>query len=534
MSTSEYPATRVDGPRLPGLRALARARPISTDVWMLMALVAVATAIRIITINNQSFWSDEALTAYEAQLPFGAMLHTVFHVETTPPLYFVLIWGWAKIFGIGEIALRSFSTLAGIALVPIAFLSARELASRWAGVVAAAFVAVNPFMIWFSQEARAYMLLALLTGAGFLWFVRAREEPSRRNLTWWAACSALALMTHFFAGFVVAPEALWLLWRWRQRAVLIAVGVVAAAQVAMLPFALIDTGHGPGWIAQHPLRNRVGQTALEWVVSLEYRRTTVAIGFLGAGALLVIGMLLLAFGGDDRSRRGAKVAAAIGGFAIAAPLVLALVGQDYFLSRNVIPAFIPLLTAVAIACAAPRARILGGALAIALLALFSVAAFDVQTRPYLERPNWRNVARALGDAPVTRAIIAADGFTADPLKIYMPGVNWVQPQNRRVVISEVDIVGATKRLALLTPRQTLETSLGAPVAVQRFGSPVPVRVAPPGTRLLARMRVNNWIVARFAFVHPQRMTIHRLIRLAPLFFRRTPEAMLVFVQRPRR
>ena len=132
-------------------------------------------------------------------------------VETTPPLYFVLMWGWAHIFGIGEIALRSVSTLAGIALVPIAYLSARELYSRWAGVVAAAFVAVNPFMIWFSQEARAYMLLALFTGAGFLWFVRARDDPSRRNLTWWVVCSGLALMTHFFAGFAVAPEALWLL-----------------------------------------------------------------------------------------------------------------------------------------------------------------------------------------------------------------------------------------------------------------------------------------------------------------------------------
>ena len=55
---------------------------------------------------------------------FGAMLHTVAHIETTPPLYFVLIWAWAHVFGSGEVALRSFSTLAGIALVPIAFLSA--------------------------------------------------------------------------------------------------------------------------------------------------------------------------------------------------------------------------------------------------------------------------------------------------------------------------------------------------------------------------------------------------------------------------
>ena len=106
---------------------------------------------------------DEALTAYEAQLPFGAMIHTVVHVETTPPLYFVLIWAWAHLFGTGEVALRSVSLLAGVALVPIAYLSARDLVNVRAGVVAAALVTFNPFLIWYSQEARAYMLLAALS-----------------------------------------------------------------------------------------------------------------------------------------------------------------------------------------------------------------------------------------------------------------------------------------------------------------------------------------------------------------------------------
>jgi uncharacterized membrane protein len=207
MSSSGFPIER------PLLRASSRLRAVPADVWALWALVVVATVIRILTIDNQSLWTDEALTAYEAHLPLGAMLNTVAHVETTPPLYFLVIWAWVHVFGLGEVALRTPSMLAGIALVPIAYLSARELASRWAGVIAAAFVTVNPFLIWYSQEARAYMLLAALSGASFLWFCRARRDPSRRNLAWWAALSSLAVMTHFFAGFAVAPEALWLLWR---------------------------------------------------------------------------------------------------------------------------------------------------------------------------------------------------------------------------------------------------------------------------------------------------------------------------------
>jgi mannosyltransferase len=507
-------------------------RDVPADLWILLALTTVAAVIRFLVIDNQSFWADEALTAYETHLGFGPMLHTVARIETTPPLYFVAIWAWAHVFGSGEVALRSFSTLAGIALVPIAFLSARELVSRGAGVLAGAFVAVNPFLIWYSQEARAYMLLATLTGASFLWFIRARQDPTRRNLAWWAACSALALMTHFFAGFLIAPEAVWLLCVSRRRAVIVSVGIVTAAQLAMLPLALIDTSHDAGWIARVPRLSRIATMATEWGVSLLNRRVTITDGLLGGAILIVVVAALVVIGGDRRTRSGAKVAAALAAFVWLAPLALGIAGHDYFLSRNEILAFVPLATVVAAACVAPRARVLGAALAIALLAVFSFATLRVQTRPELQRPDWRQVARQLGPTRVPRVVYVADGTTADPLKIYMPHVSWVQPQSRLVRIDEVDVVGAIKRLRLAINRTPVATaSLGPP---RRFGSPVPRTVAPPGARLLARVRVDNWILARFELRHPVRLSIHELIGRAPRYFLRTPRVLLLFFQQPGR
>jgi mannosyltransferase len=531
MTASEYPV-RHPGPGLGRLGARLRARELPADIWILLALLAVAAVIRLLVIDNQSFWADEALTAYETHLGFGPMLHTVAHIETTPPLYFVAIWLWAHVFGSGEVALRLPSTLAGIALVPIAFLSARELVSRWAGVLAGAFVAVNPFLIWYSQEARAYMLLAALTGASFLWFIRARQDPSRRNLVWWAACSALAVMTHFFAGFLIAPEAIWLLYVSRKRAVIVAVGVVTAVQLAMLPLALIDTSHQAGWIARVPRLSRISTMATEWAASLLTRRVAMREGLVGGAIFLAVVAALIVFGGDRRTRSGAKVAAVLVGFVWLAPLALGIAGHDYFLSRNEIPAFVPLATVVAAACTAPRTRVLGAALAIALLAGFSFATLRVQTHPELERPDWRQVARALGPTSVPRVVLVADGTTADPLKIYMPHVNWVQPQSRRVMIDEVDVVGAIKRLPLAINRPSVATaSLGPP---PRVGSPVPRKVAPPGARLIARFRVDNWILARFALRHPIRVSIHELIGRAPLYFLRTPRVLLLFFQQPGR
>jgi 4-amino-4-deoxy-L-arabinose transferase-like glycosyltransferase len=535
MSTSEYPA-RVGGAWLPRVLAAVRARPITADIWILAALIAVAAVIRLLAINNQSFWQDEALTSYETRISFGAMINTVIHFETTPPLYFVVIWVWAHLFGSGEVALRMVSTLAGIALVPITYFAGRELVSRRAGTVAATLIALNPFLIWYSQEARAYMLLAALAGASFLCFVRARQDPSPRNLAWWAIWSSLALMTHFFAGFLVAPEALWLLWISRTRSVGLAVGAVAVVQASMLPFAAIDTNaaHGAGWIAAIPKLQRLGEAIAEWGVSIMYRRATTAEALLAGAAFLAAVALLLALRGDRRTREGAAVAAVIAGAVWIAPLVLAKLGQDYFLSRNVMPAVAPGAVLVAAACVVPRARLLGGALAVALLAVFAYAAVRVQSHAYLQRPNWRAVAHALGPSTVPRAVLAADGTTAQPLKIYMPGVNWVRQPAQKGWIREVDIVGATKGLPLRQVRRVGPRALIEPLIYTPIGSPVPRSISVPGARLMARFRVKNWILARFVLSHPVRASVNDLIELAPRYFRRTPRDLLVFFQpRPR-
>jgi hypothetical protein len=224
------------------------------------------------------------------------------------------------------------------------------------------------------------------------------------------------------------------------------------------------------------------------------------------------------------------VAAAIAAFVFVAPFVFARFGQDYFLSRNVIPAFVPVVTLLAAACVAPRAQGAGAVLAVALLAVFGITALDVQTHPFLQRPDWRAVAAALGPASQPRAILAADGATAEALKIYLPGVSWSWPPGRRVLVGEVDVVGATKRLRLATPTDRRGELVEAKLGEVTHGSTVPSRVAPRGARLLARFRVHNWIVARFELDHLQRVTVNRLIRIASRFFRRTPAALLVFTQ----
>ncbi len=78
------------------------------------ALTVLAAALRFYRLGHQGFWFDEANTALLVHLSPGKMLGLIPQSESTPPLYYCLAWVWARIFGYGEVGLRSLSAVAGV------------------------------------------------------------------------------------------------------------------------------------------------------------------------------------------------------------------------------------------------------------------------------------------------------------------------------------------------------------------------------------------------------------------------------------
>ena len=112
---------------------------------------------------------------------FGDAMEAVGYSESAPPLYYALAWVWTQLTGTGEFGLRSLSALAGVATVPVAYLLGAELRGRRAGIVAAALVAVNPMLLWYSQEARGYALFALLCARSRCSTSSARSSAAARR-----------------------------------------------------------------------------------------------------------------------------------------------------------------------------------------------------------------------------------------------------------------------------------------------------------------------------------------------------------------
>jgi hypothetical protein len=405
----------------------------------LVALILLGAGLRFATLDLQSYWYDEAVTVGLVRMDLPGMLSSIYRHESTPPLYDVLAWGWCKVFGSGEVGLRSLSALFGTASIPVFYAAAKELVSRNVGLAVAALAAVNPLLVWYSQEARAYALLALLCGLSLLFFARLVRTTDRRSLPLWALFSALALLTHYFAIFVVVPEAAWLVWRRRRREVALGVGAVAAVAIALLPLALHQQSLDlASFIRGAPLGYRLGRGPKQFLVGYD---APFEVAAAVVAALIALAGLVLA-GVRLRDRLGVRLAGGLTIAGIAIPFLLALVGVDYFETRNLLPIWLPFTVSVASGLLAGAAR--AGVAAVAVLAVLgAIAVISIDVTPNWRRDDWRGAARALGRSSELRAVVVTPGNGGVPLRLYRRGLSVMAPGG--ISVHQIALVSMPRR-----------------------------------------------------------------------------------------
>lgn len=200
-----------------------------------LVLFLLALGLRGYRLEAQSLWLDEGSTWQTIGLGWSVLLADLFQPFAAYPLYHLLLKAWVAVAGDSEWALRFPSVLSGAGAVVAIFFAARELQgggradaerSNAAPAVvqllfpsaAALLLLLAPFAIWYSQEAKVYSLLLLISTL-LLWsFFRAVQRATRRE---WLICAALSVSSVFVHRLalllLVALFAAWLLTRARLR-----------------------------------------------------------------------------------------------------------------------------------------------------------------------------------------------------------------------------------------------------------------------------------------------------------------------------
>jgi hypothetical protein len=263
-------------------------------VAVVAALTLVGLALRLPAFGDSLFGDELSAYYIVAGHSLGQVMHLLNNhsTELNPPLFFVLAWFSEKIFGNSAESLKLVSLLAGTATIPLTYALGRVTVGARAAVVGCALVALSPFLIFYSTEARPYALLVLLILLSTLALLRAVRAG---GLGWWAAYAVFACAaayTHFTSVFALAVQLIWVQVTQpaARRPALLASGVAAIGYLPWLP-TLIKTSQSPGTklyaslepFSLHAIRIDLGR----WSIGHPYVPLRVIPGLVAATLALV-------------------------------------------------------------------------------------------------------------------------------------------------------------------------------------------------------------------------------------------------------
>lgn len=225
--------------------------------WVVPTLLTIG-GLAARSVITRGLWVDEAMTVAQARLAFPDMIERLRTADVHPPLYHATVWLAIRVLGSGEAAVRTPSIIFGTLVVPAMYLAGREIYDRRTGLVGAALSAIAPVAVWYSQEARMYSLVMLLSIlAVWLQFRALRTGRVREWLLLGIVDAALA-WTMYLATFLVIAQYVVLLGavirrrrdsRALRRLLLgcVIAALVTAALVAPLVSYAWTQAHGPNY-----------------------------------------------------------------------------------------------------------------------------------------------------------------------------------------------------------------------------------------------------------------------------------------------
>jgi mannosyltransferase len=255
VSTADATVARRRGARAwERLRSASFAVSLPKAAMALAFLVGLSLALRTQAIHAR-FWIDEGLSV-------GIASHPILHIpgvlgqDGSPPLYYMLLGVWTRIFGNGEAETHGLSIAFALATIPVAWVFARTLFGHRAAWIAALLATLNPYLTYYAQETRMYSLVVLLSTAATGSFVAAFVQGRRAWLPVFSASLLLLMYTHNWGLFLAVATVVALIGVWRAsedrralaRDALLAYGIVGLLYLPWVPTLLSQARHtGAPW-----------------------------------------------------------------------------------------------------------------------------------------------------------------------------------------------------------------------------------------------------------------------------------------------
>lgn len=225
-------------------------------VALLLLILLLGFGLRLYGLDHQSLWWDELKTIDRATLSWPDLRADFIATKDQLPFYYLLMRGWILL-GQSAFVVRLASVFLGVLNSAGIFQLGKQAGSARAGLIAAFLLAISPFHIWYSQEARMYSLLTgqlILAHIGLIALLRGK---SKWFWLGYLVGMGTAVFTHYFTFLILLAHAIYFILHLRQNPALTRqwFGLMTALAAAFIPWILLiggRTGYNeavPTWIA---------------------------------------------------------------------------------------------------------------------------------------------------------------------------------------------------------------------------------------------------------------------------------------------
>jgi len=188
---------------------------------MFFLVFILSFLVRLISLN-QSLWLDEGTTARVVRQYNFAQIAQIFSPhDFHPPLFYLFMKVWTSIFGYSEVALRMPSVIFSLLTGWFVYLIGKQLKDKRTGIWAAVLFLFNPLVVYYSQEARMYMMVTMLLTAALYYFIRLlKNKPKIEDYFLFNIFTFFSFLTFYGSVFLIIGFYIYLLFK-RQTGLLL-------------------------------------------------------------------------------------------------------------------------------------------------------------------------------------------------------------------------------------------------------------------------------------------------------------------------
>jgi tetratricopeptide (TPR) repeat protein len=180
-------------------------------IGLLLATVVLGLGLRLYQLGADSLWLDEITTVITSRSEIPILDYQGAR-DSHPPLLYLITRCFLILLGDSDFVVRLPAALLGCLALVVTYKLGGLLWTSWEGVMAALLLAISPYHVRYSQEARHYSLMVFLAIMSLVLLLQALKRNRKSMWILYGLCTSLNLYTHYFAFLILPSELLFAAW----------------------------------------------------------------------------------------------------------------------------------------------------------------------------------------------------------------------------------------------------------------------------------------------------------------------------------